>query len=105
MEFSPPALAARGLTAADLAGGLGLWFRDTFAGKVETGGGECLVRVSRATPDPELLAEFHLQPPGAAGARVPLDAVAKVRRGCDDPRQLASLGGQPGVMFSVNKIG
>jgi multidrug efflux pump subunit AcrB len=63
------------------------------------------VRVSGATPDPELLAEFHLQPPGAAGARVPLDAVAKVRRGRDDPRQLASLGGQPGVMLSVNKIG
>lgn len=105
VEFSPPALAARGLTAADLAGGLGLWFRDTFAGKVETGGGEWLVRVSGATPDPELLAEFHLQPPGAAGARVPLDAVAKVRRGRDDPRQLASLGGQPGVMLSVNKIG
>ena len=109
VEFSPPALAARGLTAADLAGGLGLWFRDTFAGKVETGGGEWLVRVSGANPDPELLAEFHLlppgQPPGAAGARVPLDAVAKVRRGRDDPRQLARLGGQPGVMLSVNKIG
>jgi multidrug efflux pump subunit AcrB len=105
VEFSPPALAARGLTAADLARGLGLWFRDTFAGKVETYGGEWLVRVSGATPDPELLAEFHLQPPGAAGARVPLDAVAKVRRGRDDPRQLASLGGQPGVMLSVNKIG
>jgi multidrug efflux pump subunit AcrB len=105
VEFSPPALAARGLTAADLARGLGLWFRDTFAGKVETQGGEWLVRVSGATPDPELLAEFHLQPPGAAGARVPLDAVAKVRRGRDDPRQLASLGGQPGVMLSVNKIG
>ncbi|MCC7280510.1 MAG: efflux RND transporter permease subunit [Chromatiaceae bacterium] len=105
VEFSPPALAARGLTAADLARGLGLWFRDTFAGKVETQGGEWLVRVSGATPDPELLAEFHLQRPSAAGARVPLDAVAKVRRGRDDPRQLASLGGQPGVMLSVNKIG
>ncbi|HSO80900.1 MAG TPA: efflux RND transporter permease subunit, partial [Chromatiaceae bacterium] len=105
VEFSPPALAARGLTAADLARGLGLWFRDTFAGKVQTQGGEWLVRVSGATPDPELLAEFHLQPPAAAGARVPLDAVAKVRRGRDDPRQLASLGGQPGVMLSVNKIG
>ena len=104
-EFSPPALAARGLTAADLADGLRLWFRDVFAGKVKTAGGEWLVRVSGATPDPELLASFSLQPPGAVDARVPLDAVTQVRRGRDDPRQLASMAGQPGVMLSVSKIG
>jgi multidrug efflux pump subunit AcrB len=105
VEFAPPALAARGLTAADLADGLRLWFRDVFAGKVKTTGGEWLVRVSGATPDPELLAGFYVQPPGVADARVPLDVVAKVRRGRDDPRQLASMAGQPGVMLSVNKIG
>jgi multidrug efflux pump subunit AcrB len=105
VEFAPPALAARGLTAADLAEALRLWFRDVFAGKVKTAGGEWLVRVSGANPDPELLAGFYVQPPGVADARVPLDAVAKVRRGRDDPRQLASMAGQPGVMLSVNKIG
>ena len=105
VEFAPPALAARGLTAADLADGLRLWFRDVFAGKVKTTGGEWLVRVSGATPDPELLAGFYVQPPGAADARVPLDAVAKVRRGRDDPRQLASMAGQPGVMLSVIPVG
>jgi multidrug efflux pump subunit AcrB len=104
VEFSPPALAARGLTAADLAEALRLWFRDVFAGKVETTDGEWLVRVSGTTANPELLASFYLQPPGAANARVPLDTVAKVRRGRDDPLQLASMAGQPGVMLSVNKI-
>ena len=105
VEFSPPALAAHGLTAADLAEALRLWFRDVFAGKVKTMDGEWLVRVNGATPNPELLADFTLQPPGAADARVPLDAVAQVRRGRDDPRQLASMAGQPGVMLSVSKIG
>ncbi len=105
VEFSPPALAARGLTATDLAEALRLWFRDVFAGKIKTGGGEWLVRVSGTTADPELLAGFYLQPPGAADARVPLDAVARIRRGRDDPRQLASMAGQPGVMLSVSKIG
>ncbi len=105
VEFSPPALAARGLTAADLAEALRLWFRDVFAGKIKTDGGEWLVRVNGATADPERLAGFYLQPPGAIDARVPLDAVARIRRGRDDPRQLASMAGQPGVMLSVSKIG
>ena len=33
VEFDPPALAARGLTAIDLAEALRLWLRDVFAGK------------------------------------------------------------------------
>ena len=104
VEFNPQSLAARGLTAADLAEALRLWFRDVFAGKIETDGGEWLVRVGGTTADPEQLASFYLQPPSAASVRVPLDAVAKIRRGHDDPRQLASMQGQPGVMLSVSKI-
>ncbi len=75
VEFAPPALAARGLTAADLAEALRLWFRDVFAGKVKTTGGEWLVRVSGANPDPELLAGFYRatagrgRSPRAAGRR------------------------------------
>ncbi len=105
VEFDPPALAARGLTALDLAEALRLWFRDVFAGKIKTGGGEWLVRVSGTTADPELLADFYLQPSSAADARIPLDAVAQVRRGRDDALQLAAMNGQPGVMLSITKIG
>jgi multidrug efflux pump subunit AcrB len=104
VEFDPPALAARGLTAADLAEALRLWFRDVFAGKINTHNGEWLVRVSGTTTDPEALAGFYLQPPGATDARTPLDAVARVRRGRQDPLQLAAMHGQPGVMLSISKI-
>ncbi|MGF1614319.1 MAG: efflux RND transporter permease subunit [Gammaproteobacteria bacterium] len=105
VEFAPAALAARGLTAVDLAETLGLWFRDVFAGKVKTAHGEWLVRVSGTSADPELLASFYVQPPGAAGMRVPLDAVARVRRGSEEPRQLAAMDGRPAVLFSVTKVG
>ncbi|MCB1919435.1 MAG: efflux RND transporter permease subunit [Candidatus Competibacteraceae bacterium] len=105
VEFDPPALAARGLTALDLAEGLRLWFRDVFAGKLQTDHGEWLVRVSGTTADPELLASFYLQPPSATTTHVPLDAVAQVRRGRDDPLHLAAMNGQPGVMMSITKIG
>ncbi|HRX71622.1 MAG TPA: efflux RND transporter permease subunit [Candidatus Competibacteraceae bacterium] len=105
VEFDPPALAARGLTALDLAEGLRLWFRDVFAGKLQTDHGEWLVRVSGTTADPELLASFYLQPPSATATHVPLDAVAQVRRGRDDPLHLAAMNGQPGVMMSITKIG
>jgi len=104
VEFDPAALAARGLTAIDVAEGLQRWFRDIFAGKVNTGHGEWLVRVSGATADPESLAGFYLQPPNAADARIPLDVVAQVRRGRNKPLQLAHMEGQPGVMLSVSKI-
>lgn len=106
VEFDPVALAARGLTAAALADGLRLWFRDTFAGTLKTGDdGEWLIRVAGTTADPELVAGFHLEAPGSDGARVPLDAVATVRRGSEDPRRLASTDGQPAVMLSVTKVG
>ncbi|MEZ5583799.1 MAG: efflux RND transporter permease subunit [Candidatus Competibacteraceae bacterium] len=105
VEFDPPALAARGLTALDLAEALRLWFRDVFAGKIKTSGSEWLVRVSGTTADPELLAGFYLQPPGATNARTPLDVIAQVRRGREDPLQLAAMNGQPGVMLSITKIG
>ncbi len=105
VEFDPAALAARGLNAADLAEALRLWFRDVFAGKVKTAGGEWLVRVSGSAADPQWLADFTLQPPGAAEARIPLDAIATVRRGHDDPRQLAAMNGQPAVLLSISKIG
>jgi multidrug efflux pump subunit AcrB len=104
VEFDPQALAARNLDAAQLADGLRVWFRDVFAGKVDTRGGEWLVRVTGSSPDPERLAAYSLRVPGARDARVPLDAVATVRRGRDDPRTRAAVEGQPAVMLSVTKI-
>lgn len=104
VEFDPQALASRGLTASALSDSLRLWFRDVFAGTVNARDGEWLVRVAGSTADPGELARFSLRVPGSESARVPLDAVATVRRGNDDPRQLAATAGQPAVMLTVTKI-
>ncbi len=104
VEFDPQALASRGLNAAALSDSLRFWFRDVFAGKVDTRDGEWLIRVAGSTADPGQLAQFSLRVPGSESARVPLDAVATVRRGSDVPRQLAATDGKPAVMFTVSKI-
>jgi len=103
VEFDPTALAARGSHAVQLADGLRAWFRDVFAGKVDTQGGEWLVRVSGTTAEPEQLAGFRLSL--ANGEAVPLDVIARVSRDRDRPRQLAATDGQPAVLFSVTKVG
>lgn len=105
VEFEPIALAGRGIAATALADGLSPWFRDTFAGKVRTGGGEWLLRVAGTSADPALLASFQLAARGAGDGRVPLDAVATIRRGSADARQLASMDGQAAVLMSVTKVG
>jgi multidrug efflux pump subunit AcrB len=105
VEFDPAALAARGLLATELADGLRVWFRDTFAGKVKTGDGEWLVRVSGTSADAETIAGFVLQPRNATEAQVPLDVVAAVRRDRVTPRTLSAMDGQPIVLMSVTKVG
>jgi multidrug efflux pump subunit AcrB len=102
VEFEPARLAARGLTAADLADAVGGWFRDTFAGKARAGNEAWLVRVIGQDPDPGYLAGLTLAVP-RAGTRVPLDEVASVQRARATPRHLASSDGRPAVLLSVTK--
>lgn len=102
VEFEPARLAARGLTAADVADAVGGWFRDTFAGKARAGSEAWLVRVIGQDPDPGYLAGLTLAVP-RAGTRVPLDEVASVERSRATPRHLASSDGRPAVLLSVTK--
>ncbi len=102
VEFDPRRLAARGLTAADLADAVGGWFRDTFAGKARAGDDAWLVRVIGQDPDPGYLAGLTLAVP-RAGTRIPLEDVARVERARATPRHLASAEGRPAVLLSVTK--
>jgi multidrug efflux pump subunit AcrB len=102
VEFDRAALAARGVNAVQLADALRLWFRDVFAGKLKTAGEEWLVRVGGTSADPAHIGAFALSVDG--GASVPLDAVARVRRGHEPPRELAATAGQPAVLLSVTKV-
>ena len=77
VEFDPRRLAARGLTAADVADAVGAWFRDTFAGKARAGDAAWLVRVIGQDPNPDYLAGLTLAVP-RTGTRIPLEEVARV---------------------------
>jgi multidrug efflux pump subunit AcrB len=103
VEFDPHALAARGVPATQLSDALRIWFRDVFAGKQKTDSGEWLVRISGTSADPDRLGAFQLQL--ADGQATPLDAIANVRRGREQPRQLAGTDNQPAVLMSVTKVG
>ena len=106
VEFDPVALANRGLTATDVSDNVYAWFRDTFAGKVETAGDQertaWLVRVVGQTADPEEIARI---PVSNAGRRepVPLGTVAEVSRGRAKAGSLASYQGKGAVILAVTK--
>jgi multidrug efflux pump subunit AcrB len=83
VRFDPAALASRGLAPTDLADGVGAWFQDTFAGKLEAGAGAdsraWLVRVEGQVPDPEYLATRTVAPAARPRQQVPIDDVALVQ--------------------------
>ncbi|MDX1570252.1 MAG: efflux RND transporter permease subunit, partial [Xanthomonadales bacterium] len=105
VSFDPAALAARGLTALDVADSLGRAFKDTFAGKADVADEEWLIRVEGTTADPEELAAFQLAPGLDRKRRIALDSVATVQRAREEPAQLVSFNGRPAVSLSVTKIG
>ena len=104
VEFDPAALANRGLNGSDVADASFAWFRDTFAGKIETGQGEgrdaWLVRVVGQDVDPERVAQI---PVGMGRNQVPLASVAEVSRARAKAGSLASHEGKPAVMLAINK--
>jgi multidrug efflux pump subunit AcrB len=101
VEFAPSALAARGLSASDVADSVGRWFRDIAAGGAPVGGEEWLVRVIGQANDPDYLADVPVI--ARDGAQTPLDSVARVFRAREKPTTLLSTHGEPAIMFSVMK--
>ena len=103
VEFDAARLAARNLTAADVADAVAAWFRDTSAGTARTAGSEWIVRVVGAEADPDFLARIPVPRRGDAAPGVTLDAVASVRRAGARATQLASSDGRPAISLAVNK--
>ncbi|MDO9244335.1 MAG: efflux RND transporter permease subunit [Rhodocyclaceae bacterium] len=107
VEFDPAALANRGLNGSDVADALFAWFRDTFAGKIETGQGEnraaWLVRVVGQEVDPERVARIPVAGAGMGRNQTPLASVAEVSRTRAKAGSLASHDGKPAVMLAITK--
>ena len=106
VEFDPVALANRGLTATDVSDNVMAWFRDTFAGKVETTGGQdrtaWLVRVVGQSADPDVIARIPVSN-ATRKEPVPLGNVAEVSRGRAKAGSLASFQGKGAVILAVTK--
>ncbi|MCS7101241.1 MAG: efflux RND transporter permease subunit, partial [Burkholderiaceae bacterium] len=103
VEFDAARLAARQLTAADVADAVAAWFRDTAAGTARARGQEWIVRVVGAEADPELLARVPIAARARPEPGVTLDAVARVTRSAAEPAQLASSEGRAAVSLAVTK--
>jgi multidrug efflux pump subunit AcrB len=102
VEFSPHAVAARGLSAAQVADAVRGWFRDTFAGRARVGDDDWLVRVIGQQADADYLARLTVLSP-QLGAPVPLSAIATVETARARPSSLAASNGQPAVILAITK--
>ena len=105
IEIDPIAVAAYGLTAADIADQLRESYRDVSAGKIDVAHEAWQIRVLGKTTDPDDLARFLVAPRNAPQSKIALDQVAKVRRGRKEAQQLVSFDGLAAVTMSVTKVG
>ena len=101
IELDRDALAAAGLTAAQVAQAVGRGVLSIPGGRIRENGSELAVRFD---------AEYHsideigsLQVAGADGARRYLRDLGTVRLATEEPRQRAFLNGEPGVTVKVVK--
>lgn len=101
VELDRDALAAAGLTAADVAQSVGRGILSVPAGRIRESGAELAVRFD---------AEYHsvedigaLQVAGADGARRYLRDLGTVRLATEEPRQRAFLDGEPGIAVKIVK--
>jgi multidrug efflux pump subunit AcrB len=107
VEFVPQRAAARGLRGTDVADAVGGWFRDTFAGTMEAGKAEWLVRVLGQRADPGYVADLTVVPRTATnGSRpvaTPLGDLGEVRRSRSEATMLVAYEGRPAVLLSITK--
>ena len=103
ITFDPQAVAARGLTAADVADSVAHWFQDTPAGRARVGDEEWLLRVFGQEVSPDHLARLTVFSAANPARQLPLDDVARLSREREKPATLVSSQGRPGVLLAVTK--
>ncbi|MBR6021724.1 MAG: efflux RND transporter permease subunit [Kiritimatiellae bacterium] len=101
VELDRDALAAAGLTAADVAQTLGRGILSVPGGRIRESGTELAVRFDAEYRSVEAIGA--LQVAGADGARRYLRDLGTVRLATEEPRQRAFLDGEPGIAIKVVK--
>jgi multidrug efflux pump subunit AcrB len=100
VHFLPERLKGLGITPADIADTVSIYFRDISAGSVRLNEQKWLLRVIGTDIDPGYLARL---PVVNAGGEVLLGDVAEVVRGREEAEEYVRYQGQPAVLFSVMK--
>ncbi|ABA58455.1 Acriflavin resistance protein [Nitrosococcus oceani ATCC 19707] len=102
VEFSPRRLYAVGATPEDLAETVAAYFQDAAAGSVRQANQQWLIRLVGTSSDPQVLGRFPLK---TALGETPINSVAAVSRGREEPEELVRHKGQPGVLLVIDKKG
>jgi len=105
IEIDPQAVAAYGVTAADIADQLREAYQDVSAGKIEVASEAWQIRVRGKTAKPEDLAQFLIAPRSAPQSKISLGRIATVRRGHKEAQQMVSFDSRPAVSMSISKMG
>jgi multidrug efflux pump subunit AcrB len=105
VSFEVDRLRELGITPADIADTVAVYYQDISAGSVEVGGQRWLVRLDGSSASPDYLASLPViraQGETLLG-EVKLGDIADVVRSRERASQLVSYNGQPAVMFSITK--
>lgn len=103
VSFRPEALAARGLTASDVADSLAAWYRDVSGGTLKTKEGAWSVSVTGVTLDPQQLEGVPVQAAGRPGVTARLSELARIERARATATNYATSDGRPALLFAVTK--
>lgn len=103
VSFRPEALAARGLTASDVADSLAAWYRDVSGGTLKTKEGAWSVSVTGVTLDPQQLEGVPVQATGRPGVTARLSELARIERARATATNYATSDGRPALLFAVTK--
>lgn len=100
VNFIPDKLTALGINPTELANNIASTFIDSSAGDITIVNQNWLVRLQGVYNDPVKLGNTRIKTPAG---EVPLNTIANVERGREQPSELVTYGGQPAVMLSVAK--
>ncbi len=105
ISTDPQALAARGLTSADVADAVQTWYRDISGGTLRAQGDAWSVGVKGVVTDPQSLATLPVVSPTRPGVSARLEDVARIERARAPATQYATTDGRAAISLAINKKG
>ncbi len=100
VAFIPERLEGLGITPADIADTIAVYFSDVSAGDLHTVDGQWIVRLQGTSADPAMLRDFPIV---TANGVVPLGAVAELSREREEAGEIVRYLGKPAATLTITK--